>query len=61
MAYLAVGFSPQLSFKLADGHLLTKEHFTKEVQEVLLAKGVKAELFAGHSFRLTAATMAAND
>jgi len=60
LAYLAVrGSAPGFLFKFADGHLLTKEHFTKEVREALLAKGVKAELYAGHSFRIGAATTAA--
>ena len=43
LAYLAVrGSASGFLFKFADGHLLTKEHFTKEAREALLAKGVKA-------------------
>ena len=60
LVYLAVrGSAPGFLFKFADSHLLTKERFTKEVREALLAKGVKAELYAGHSFRIGAATTAA--
>jgi len=52
LAYLAIrGSAPGFLFKFADGHFLTKERFTKEVREALLAKGVKAELYAGHSIR----------
>ena len=59
MAYLAVrrhGEGPL--FKFADGRYLTKEHFTHRIREALVALGLHSEDYAGHSFRIGAATMA---
>ena len=60
MAYLTVrrdGEGPL--FKFADGHCLTKERFTRHIREALAALGLRSADYAGHSFRIGAATTAA--
>ena len=47
-------------FCFADGSTLTKARFTKEVRTVLQEAGLPHQYFAGHSFRIGAATAAAN-
>ncbi len=38
---------------------LTRQRFIQEVQEVLVKAGIQADRYAGHSFRIGAATVAA--
>ena len=45
-------------FKFADGWYLTKERFTHRIREALVALGLHSEDYAGHSFRIGAATTA---
>ena len=60
LAYLALrGNTPGCLFKFADGRLLTKQRFVQKVREALLAGGFNPSQFAGHSFRIGAATTAA--
>lgn len=46
-------------FVTKDGKPLTKPRFTQEVREVLRKSGLSHQSFAGHSFRIGAATAAA--
>ena len=46
-------------FTWSNGHYLTCDRFVLEVRKALLAVGIKAEDYAGHSFRIGAATTAA--
>lgn len=60
LAYLAVrqgGDGPL--FYYTDGTYLTKDNFIKPVREALNTLGYVSEKFAGHSFRIGAATTAA--
>lgn len=60
LAYMAIrGDQAGPFFKASDGRPLTKASFTKEVREVLQAIGLPYQNFAGHSFRIGAATAAA--
>ena len=60
MAYLAVrGDGEGPLFKFADGRCLTKERFTRRIREALAALGLRSADYAGHSFRIGAATTAA--
>ena len=47
-------------FRFADGAPLTKARFTERVREILQDAGLPYNHFAGHSFRIGAATAAAN-
>lgn len=59
-AYLVSrGREPGPFFRLASGTPLSREVFVKKVREALTKKGVEASNYAGHSFRIGAATTAA--
>ena len=58
MAYLAVRDGEGPIFKFADGRCLTKERFTRRIREALAALGLRSADYAGHSFRIGAATTA---
>ena len=47
-------------FQFQNGHPLTKSLFTNKVREALTAIGLPEQNFAGHSFRIGAATAAAS-
>ena len=53
------GPSPGAFFRRYDGTPLTKSHFIAKVREALIAIGLEASRYAGHSFRIGAATSAA--
>ena len=58
--YIAVrGTCPGFFFRFEDGRLLTKDRFINGVRHVMTACGVDAKAYAGHSFRIGAATTAA--
>ena len=60
LAYLAVrGSKTGFLFHFADGRLLTKALFIAKVREALSRTGLNADNYAGHSFRIGAATTAA--
>ena len=60
MAYVAVrGQDDRLFFYFKDDRLLTKGRFVTSVWEALIAAGIDAKKFAGHSFQLGATTTAA--
>jgi len=60
MAYmLSRGDQPGPFFKFADNRPLTKPCFTTKIREALQAIGLPYQDFAGHSFRIGAATAAA--
>ena len=62
MAYMASrGPAPGSFFKLANGHPLTKSRFTNKIKAGLQAVGLPESDFPGYSFRIRAATAAAND
>ena len=46
-------------FKFANGNLLTRDRFVSAVQSALEKTGYRSSLYAGHSFRIGAATTAA--
>ena len=46
-------------FKYKDGRYLTRARFVEEVRQALQQAGMQAGEFAGHSFRIGAATSAA--
>ena len=46
-------------FTFADGSYLTRERFVREVRAALAHAGVDCSAYAGHSFRIGAATTAA--
>ena len=59
-AYLAVrGADGGPFFRFPTGEPLTKENFTKHVRAALTSCGFNPALYAGHSFRIGAATTAA--
>lgn len=61
LAYMAKrGPTPGPFFTLSTGTPLTKAHFVAKIREALLAVGLPYQHFAGHSFRIGAATTAAN-
>jgi len=61
IAYMAVrGSSEGPYFRLSCGHPLTKPYFTSHIREALQAIGLPESQFAGHSFRIGAATTAAS-
>ena len=53
------GSDPGPFFKFINGQPLTKAKFTQMVQDALQAMGLPHNQFAGHSFRIGAATAAA--
>ena len=60
LAYLAARRgSPGALFRFQDGRLLTPMRFTEKLREALEALGLQSEHYAGHSFRIGAATTAA--
>ena len=60
LAYLALrGNNPGCLFQFADGRPLTKQRFVQRIRAALLAGGFNPAQFAGHSFRIGAATTAA--
>ena len=60
LAYLSShGDAPGPFFKDSHGKLLTKSVFIREVWSTLTTMGLPANQFAGHSFRIGAATAAA--
>ena len=59
LAYLAIrGRGPGFLFLFADGRPLTKQRFISKVREALASVGVDPSQYAGHSFRIGAATTA---
>ena len=56
---VARGNTPGPLFIWEDGHCLTREHFVAGVRAALEAAGYVANDYAGHSFRIGAATTAA--
>ena len=59
LAYLARwGNGPGFLFQFRDGKLLTKSRFVEAVQEALGVAGLDPRAYAGHSFRIGAATTA---
>ena len=59
-AYLAIrGNQPGPFFQFRDGRPLSRERFVVKVREALTEAGLEASKFAGHSFRIGAATTAA--
>ena len=54
------GAMPGPLFQFQDGSFLTREKFVAEVRQLLLAANINAEPYAGHSFRIGAATTAAH-
>ena len=60
MAYVTVrGLDPGPLFRLEDGKFLTKEYFVARVRDGLDTLGLNSKDYAGHSFRIGAATTAA--
>ncbi len=60
LAYLLVrGKRTGPLFQFKDGRPLTRQRFVMAVRQVLLKAGVQADRYAGHSFRIGAATVAA--
>ena len=60
ITYMSVrGGSSGPFFKLQNGHPLTKSHFSQQLRTALQAIGLPYQNFAGHSFRIGAATAAA--
>lgn len=60
LAYMAIrGDQPGPFFKFGDNKPLTKSSFTHEIRAALQAIGLPYQNFAGHSFRIGAATAAA--
>ena len=60
LSYLSVrGGAEGPLFRFKDGRLLTRERFVSRVRDALSAAGIDESLFAGHSFRIGAATTAA--
>ena len=53
------GQQPGPFFVLESGQFLTKERFVKAMHEALTSLGYNCSLYAGHSFRIGAATVAA--
>ena len=52
-------YCPGLLFIFGDGEFLTRSSFTAAVRRALEAEGLPASSYAGHSFRIGAATTAA--
>ena len=59
LAYVAIrGNNPGFLFKFQDGRPLTKSRFVESVRGALRAAGFDPKAYAGHSFRIGAATTA---
>jgi len=58
-AGIPISDAPGPLFILENGRLLSKTKFVDHVHQVLLSTGLPAHLYAGHSFRIGAATTAA--
>ena len=59
LAYLAIrGSGPGFLFLFSDRRPLTKQRFIQRVRQALSAIGVDSSQYAGHSFRIGAATTA---
>lgn len=59
LPYLAIrGDKQGFLFQFQDGRLLTKDRFVSKVRELLQQSGVDPKNYAGHSFRIGAATTA---
>ncbi len=59
LAYLLVrGKQPGPLFRFTDGKPLTRQRFVQAVCGALIEAGVQADRYAGHSFRIGAATIA---
>lgn len=54
------GTTPGLLFKFASGQPLTKDASTAETRQLLSLLGFKVSDYAGHSYRIGAATAAAS-
>ena len=60
LAYLAIrGLGPGPLFRFASGKPLTRDRLVTEIRSALSAAGHQEQLYAGHSFRVGAATTAA--
>ncbi len=60
LSYLAIrGNRPGFLFLFADGRPLTKSRFILKIREALSLVGIDSSQYAGHSFRIGAATTAA--
>ena len=60
LSYMSVrGGAEGPLFRFKDGRLLTRERFVPRVRDALSTAGIDESLFAGHSFRIGAATTAA--
>ena len=60
LGYLvARGSSPGPLFRFADGRYLTRDRFVSALKAALRECGIDSSLYAGHSFRIGAATTAA--
>ncbi len=60
LQYLAIrGSRPGIFFCQPDAKAVTKAWFTEQLRSVLSAMGLPRQLYAGHSFRIGAATTAA--
>lgn len=60
LAYVAIrGKASGPLFRMADGTFLTRDRFVQEVRKALSAAGVDQTKYAGHSFRIGAASTAA--
>ena len=60
MAYLAArGASPGPLFIFKDGRVLSRDRFVAQVRQAIGALGLNSQNYAGHSFRIGAATTAA--
>lgn len=59
LSYLALrGSRPGFLFLFADGRPLTKSRFIQQIREALSQLGIDSSKYAGHSFRIGAATAA---
>ena len=54
------GATPGLLFHFSDGQLLLRDRFVSHMRGGLAAAGIDPTSYAGHSFRIGAATTAAN-
>ena len=62
LAYMVMrGAQPGPFFIFVDGRPLTRERFVAAVRSALHSAGVDASRYAGHSFRIGAATIAAQN
>ncbi len=60
LAYLAIrGAAPGPLFKFADGSVLSRGHFVLHIRDALKRLGLDSSVYSGHSFRIGAATTAA--